>query len=408
MSIMDTSRVEIADVVCAAMTKLADYAADPSRSRGRLHPEPESERRSAFQRDRDRIIHSGAFRKLEYKTQVFVHHVGDYYRTRLTHSLEVAQIARSIARVLRLDEDLAEAIALAHDLGHTPFGHAGEDALADAMAPYGGFDHNEQALRVLVALEQRYIAFDGLNLSWEAVEGVVKHNGPIIGAQANGTPVPATIRDIDAAWDLDLAGFPSLEAQVAALSDDIAYNNHDIDDGVRAELISVDDLRDLPLVGPIVADIERQHGDVHRRRLIHELTRRLIGQMVDDVIDETACRLRGGGVDSADAVRAAGRPMVAFSDIMSGELQSLRQFLFQRIYRHPEVNRETSKARRLVRRLFDLFMAEPNVLPLEWTADAQAEAAPARARLVADYIAGMTDRYAVLEYRRLFVPGNEM
>ena len=392
------------------MSELASYAADPRRSRGRLHPEPESERRSAFQRDRDRIIHSGAFRKLEYKTQVFVHHVGDYYRTRLTHSLEVAQIARSIARVLHLDEDLAEAIALAHDLGHTPFGHAGEDALSDAMAPYGGFDHNEQALRVLVALEQRYIAFDGLNLSWEAVEGVVKHNGPMTGtaAAANGSPVPATIRSVDAAWDLDLGGYPSLEAQVAALSDDIAYNNHDIDDGVRAGLISVDDLRDLPLVGPIVADIEAQHGGIHRRRLIHELTRRLIGQMVDDLIDETAQRLRADGVDSADGVRAAGRPMVAFSATMFGELQSLRRFLFQRIYRHPEVNRETSKARRLVRRLFDLFMAEPNVLPLEWTADAQAEAAPARARLVADYIAGMTDRYAVLEYRRLFVPGNEM
>ena len=391
----------------------APYALSPADSWGRYHREPESPTRSPFQRDRDRIIHSGAFRKLEYKTQVFVYHVGDYYRTRLTHSLEVAQIARSVSRCLALDEDLAEAIALAHDLGHPPFGHAGEEALAAAMAPYGGFDHNDQTVRVLTRLEQRYADFDGLNLTWETLEGVVKHNGPLVGdAQAGEVrdlgSVPPTIAAVDAVWSLALSEQPSLEAQIAAVADDIAYNNHDIDDGLRAGLFTVEDIRSVPVVGDILRAVEAEYPDLHRRRLIHETVRRLIDRMVNDLLAETRRRLTEAGIDDAAAVRRADRAMVGFSTDMAAAQAGIRSFLFTRMYRHFQVNRETSKARRVVQGLFELFMAEPAVLPAEWQDRAVTDSLPDRARTVADYIAGMTDRYALLEYRRLLVLGPEM
>ncbi|NBC34152.1 MAG: deoxyguanosinetriphosphate triphosphohydrolase [Alphaproteobacteria bacterium] len=381
--------------------RLAPYACRPSESRGRLVAEPESPTRSVHQRDRDRIIHSGAFRKLEYKTQVFVVHVGDYYRTRLTHSLEVAQITRSICRSLRLNEDLAEALALAHDLGHTPFGHAGEDALNHEMAPWGGFQHNDQTLRVLTRLEQRYAAFDGLNLTWETLEGVIKHNGPLTDA-AGTIALPPSIAAFQSEWDLEPAGHPALEAQVAALADDIAYMNHDIDDGLRADLFPLGDLQDLPLVGEIVGEIRARHPGLEGRRLIHELVRRLIDRMVGDLVAETGRRLAALKPENAAAIRGADRPMVAFSPALHEQLKAVRAFLFARMYRHYRVNRETSKARRVVRALFRLFMAEPNTLPTHWQAGAVDGSPESRARIVADYIAGMTDRYAVLEYRRLF------
>ncbi|NBB82237.1 MAG: deoxyguanosinetriphosphate triphosphohydrolase [Alphaproteobacteria bacterium] len=382
----------------------APFACRPDASRGRLHPEPESATRGAFQRDRDRIIHAGAFRKLQYKTQVFVYHVGDYFRTRLTHTLEVAQIARSIARALGLDEDLAEAVALAHDLGHTPFGHAGEDALDACMADHGGFRHNDQTLRILTRLEQRYAAFDGLNLTWETLEGVVKHNGPLIGrhAAADAEPLPATIAAFRDTWDLALDRFPSAEAQVAALADDIAYNTHDIDDGLRAGLFRLEDLAALPLVGGIVAEVAGRWPGLHRRRLVHEITRRMMDRMVNDLIAETRTRIAALGIETIDDVRGADRPVVAFSAAMQADERPLRAFLFDRMYRHYTVNRETSKARRLVADLFGLFMREPNCLPDEWRDAATAAEAGGRARIVADYIAGMTDRYALIEHERLF------
>lgn len=383
----------------AAMT--AAYATVPDRSRGRLHAEPDSGMRSPFQRDRDRIVHSSAFRKLQYKTQVFIYHEGDYYRTRLTHTLEVAQIARTICRSLGLDEDLGEAVALAHDLGHTPFGHAGEDALHAAMAGHGGFHHNDQTLRILTALEQRYAGFDGLNLTWETLEGVVKHNGPLLPLPPGGA-LPATIDAFRATWDLDLGSQPGPEAQVAALADDIAYTNHDIDDAVRAGLLDLDALRGLPLVGPVLAEVEALHPGLPRRRLIHETVRRVIDQMVTDLLAESRRRLTASAPDSVEAIRAAPVPAIAFSDGVAADLAVVRSFMFREVYRHYLVNRETSKARRVVRDLFDLFTAEPNTLPTDWRRQAEAAGPAGLARLVADYIAGMTDRYALLEHQRLF------
>jgi dGTPase len=381
----------------------APYACVPETSRGRLYPEPESATRTAFQRDRDRIIHSVAFRRLKYKTQVFVYHEGDHYRTRLTHSLEVAQIARSISRCLGLDEDLAEALALAHDLGHTPFGHPGEEALDAAMAPHGGFDHNAQTLRVLTHLEQRYAEFDGLNLTWETLEGVVKHNGPLVGPHARATKaVPATILDYDRTHDLALDSYPGAEAQVAALADDIAYNNHDIDDGLRAGLFTVPDLAEVPLVGPVFAEVVARYPGIAPARLIHESVRRLIDGMVNDLLAETRRRLRDAAPASADDVRRLGAPVVALSDAMRENDRALKAFLHQRMYRHYRVNRMTSKARRVVRELFDLFTTEPQCLPPEWQARTEHAEPPDIARLVADYVAGMTDRFAVDEHRRLF------
>jgi dGTPase len=368
--------------------------------------EPESPTRSCWQRDRDRIVHSGAFRKLKYKTQVFVYHEGDYYRTRLTHSLEVAQIARSICRTLGLNEDLAEAVALAHDLGHTPFGHAGERALNACMGSYDGFSHNDQSLRILTRLERRYAEFDGLNLTWETLEGVVKHNGPLTPSAA-GEALPVTIRDHQAAgrFDLEIDTWPGLEAQVAALADDIAYNNHDIDDGVRAGFFTMDDAAELPVVGPIVAELRVRYPGLEQGRLIHETVRRMINVMVADVVAETAARLDAARPASVADVRRAGGALVAFSPDMDAAQKTIRAFLRARVYRDYRVNREMSKCKRIVTALFELFMAEPETLPTPWQQELAAtpgDPMQARARLVADYIAGMTDRFALSEHRRLF------
>ncbi len=387
--------------------RLEPYAAHPEASRGRLLAEPESPTRSVYQRDRDRIIHSAAFRRLNHKTQVFVYHEGDHYRSRLTHSLEVAQIARSMSRTLRLNEDLAEAVALVHDLGHTPFGHAGEDALDEAMAPFGGFDHNEQTFRIVTLLERRYAGFDGLNLTWETLEGVVKHNGPLTGpganakAQARGLP-PTIAEYVRDRQDLELDTWPGAEAQVAALADDIAYNNHDVDDGLRAQLFSIEDLRDVPLVGPVFAAVARQHPGLEPPRLIHESVRRLIDRMANDLIDETRRRLAAARPASVAELRRLPTPVVAFSDEMRENDRALKSFLFARMYRHPRVKRMTGRAAQVVRELFDMYLRRPDCLPEEWRAQCEGPAGPHTARLVADYIAGMTDRFALDEHRRLF------
>ena len=380
---------------------LAPYASKPEESRGRLHPEPEHAMRSAFQRDRDRIIHSTAFRRLTHKTQVFVYHEGDHYRTRLTHSLEVAQIARTIARALGLDEDLAETLALAHDLGHTPFGHAGEEALNAEMARFGGFSHNDQTLRILTRLERRYAEFDGLNLTWEALEGTVKHNGPLRGPGID-RPVPPTIAEYDHVHPLGLDTQPSAEAQAAALSDDIAYNNHDIDDGLRAGLFPVADLAEVPLAGPVFHSVSARYPGIEEPRLIHESIRRMIDHMVGDLIAETRSRLADSRAGSVDDVRALGAPVVAFSAEMRKNDRALKDFLFERMYRHYRVNRMSSKARRVVHDLFALYLAEPECLPREWRLMAAGPDDPQTARIAADYLAGMTDRFALDEHHRLF------
>lgn len=381
------------------------FASHPEQSRGRLVAEPESPNRSVFQRDRDRIIHSTAFRRLKHKTQVFVQHEGDHYRTRLTHSIEVAQIARSIARSLGLNEDLAEAVALAHDLGHTPFGHAGEEALDHCMAEFGGFDHNEQTFRIVTLLERRYADFDGLNLTWETLEGVVKHNGPLTGphasAKAQARAVPKTIADYCKVSDLELSGFAGPEAQVAALSDDIAYNNHDIDDGLRAGLFEVKDLADVPLAGPVIEEVLRLHPGLETPRLIHESVRRMINLMVRDVIAETSRRLGEANPSSVTGIRARGAPVVAFSDAMRANDRGLKAFLFARMYRHHRVNQMTDKAKRVVSELFDLHLERPERLPAEWRALTQGPGSAMTARVVADYIAGMTDNFALETHQRL-------
>ena len=380
---------------------LAPYACDPGASRGRLYPEPESATRTCFQRDRDRIIHAGAFRRLAYKTQVFVNHEGDFFRTRLTHSLEVSQITRSVCRSLRLNEDLAEALALAHDLGHPPFGHAGEDALKEMMEPFGGFDHNAQSLRVITLLEKRYVEFDGLNLTWETLEGVVKHNGPLTGAGGD-EPLPRAIAEYAGTHDLELGTFAGAEAQVAAIADDVAYNNHDIDDGLRAGLFTVADLAEVPLVGPVFADVARAYPDVDESLLIHEAVRRMIGAMVTDILAETARRIEDIGPATADDIRHCGRPVAGFSDGMGENEAALKAFLSENMYGHYKLNRMTSKARRVVKDLFRLLVDEPECLPTEWRRQAGAPGSATTAQLVADYIAGMTDRSALDEHRRMF------
>jgi dGTPase len=380
----------------------APYATLPWRSRGRLHAEPEAPSRSPFQRDRDRIIHSTAFRRLKHKTQVFVYHEGDHYRTRLTHSLEVAQIARSICRTLRLDEDLGEAVALAHDLGHTPFGHAGEEALHAAMKAFGGFDHNAQTLRILTKLEERYAEFNGLNLTWETLEGAVKHNGPLLKDGRRLKDLPAAIVEYCQDHDLELDGHAGPEAQVAALSDDIAYNNHDIDDGLRAGLFEVADLKGLPLVGEMFSQVAQKYPAIAQSRLIHESVRRVINAMVEDLLAETGRRLAETAPRSVADIRALGRPVVGFSARMVETDRTVKQFLYRRMYEHWHLNRSHSKARRVVIDLFELLFAEPNCLPPPWRERAEQAEGPARARVVADYIAGMTDRYALDEHRRLF------
>ena len=381
------------------------YAEAPSATRGRIVSEPPSRTRNAFARDRDRIIHSTAFRRLKGKTQVFVAHEGDHYRTRLTHSLEVAQIARSLAHALGLDQDLAETVALAHDLGHPPFGHAGEDELQVQMADWGGFDHNVQTFRVVTKLEDRYPAIDGLNLSWETIEGVVKHNGPV--SHKLDDPAWQAIADYtrtsdNPGWDLRLDSFASLEAQCAAIADDIAYNNHDVDDGVQAGLITLADLAEVPLIGPVLHGVRADWPGLDDRMVRLEAVRRLIGVMVDDVLAETGRRLIEDGVDSPEAVRFARRTLVQFSDAMMADLGVLRAFLFERMYRHYRVNRTRSQARRVLADMFRLFMDEPEVLPPEWAARASTEDLHRRARAVCDYIAGMTDRFAIDEHRKLF------
>ncbi len=378
----------------------AAWAALPESSRGRLYPEAESPTRSCYQRDRDRIIHSAAFRRLKHKTQVFVQHEGDYYRTRLTHSLEVAQIARSIARVLALDEDLAEALSLAHDLGHTPFGHAGEDALNAASDRIGGFDHNAHALRLVTRLEHRYADFDGLNLTWETLEGLVKHNGPLL--HATSAIVPAPIAAFDARWSLELGSWPGVEAQVAALADDIAYVNHDIDDALRAGLFSVDDLIAAPLVGPLARGVAERYGSLELGRFIGEVVHRLVSNLIDDLLTETRSRLARAKPHSAAAVRALGGPVVAFSSGAAQNVAVLKAFLFARMYRHPRVAGPMSAAKRVVAELFAAFSDEPKLLPEEWYSGCAGPGDLQTLRVVRDYIAGMTDRFALLEHRRIF------
>jgi len=380
----------------------ASFAAKAQKSRGRVHAEHESATRTAFQRDRDRIIHCNAFRRLKYKTQVFVYHEGDYFRTRLTHSLEVAQIARSVARVLGLDEDLAEALALAHDLGHTPFGHAGEHALDACMADYGGFDHNAQALRIVTKLEERYAAFDGLNLTWETLEGLVKHNGPVVTAARSTDELPRAIAEYAETQDLELDTFASAEAQVAALADDIAYNNHDIDDGLRAGLFTIDDVLAVPLAGDVFREAIDENPMIEEGRIISEAVRALIGRMVNDLIDETKRRIAAAGVASSEEVRALDHPVAAFSAEMRENDAALKAFLFDRMYRHYWVNRMSSKARRIVENLFEILHKEPELLPPEWQAGCDGSNGFKTARRVCDFIAGMTDRFAIMEHRRLF------
>ena len=383
-----------------AIPTRSPFAEDPRRSLGRRHPEAESRTRTPFARDRDRVIHSSAFRRLKEKTQVFVAHEGDYYRTRLTHSLEVAQIARSLAVALGLDEDLAEGVALAHDLGHPAFGHAGEDELQACMAPYGGFDHNVQTFRVVTELESRYPDFEGLNLAWETLEGVIKHNGPIIDRLER--PAYRPVAAFNAAYDLRLGTWPSAEAQVAAIADDIAYNTHDVDDGLQAGLFAIEDIEAIPLIGPAIASVRRDYPGIDVRMLRLEAVRRMIGVMADDVIVETQARAAAGGVDSPEAVRMLGSPLVGFSPGMAEDLARLRLFLHERMYRHYRVNRTRSQARRLLREMFELFMREPDVMPDNWFERVGPREGTERARLVCDYIAGMTDRFAIEEHRKLF------
>lgn len=375
----------------------AGYAASAVPSRGRRHAEPECTTRSPFQRDRDRVLHSTAFRRLTHKTQVFVYHEGDHYRTRLTHSLEVAQIARTIARQLRLDEDLAEALALAHDLGHSPFGHAGERALDRAMADCGGFDHNAQSLRVVVALERKYLGFDGLNLTWESLEGLAKHNGPVPASSAVAK-VAARLQD----WiGLDLERWPSAEAQVAALSDDIAYVTHDIDDGLRAGLITLEDVSRMALAGSAATAAGATTGPMGGR-VIYAITRALITDMIREVVSESRRRLAALRPSSPEDIRSARGPAIAFPEAMSRDLAALKAFLLERVYRSRRVMRVMVQAEGIVARLFEHYAEHPEDLPEAWRQAAAALAERRRARLIADFVAGMTDRYALEEHRRLF------
>ncbi len=383
-------------------TRLAPFAQRPSESRGRAHPEPESPHRSVFQRDRDRIIHASAFRRLKHKTQVFVEHEGDYYRTRLTHSIEVAQIARTIARHFRLNEDLAEAVALAHDLGHTPFGHTGEEALAASMAGFGGFDHNAQALRIVTRLERHYAEFDGLNLTWETLEGMAKHNGPLL---AGTGALPAAFAEALGEWDLALHTQASAEAQAAAIADDVAYVNHDIHDGLRAGLFSLAEAEALPAVGACFAEVDRAYPGLEPGRRRHEALRRLFALMVEDAIAESEARIAALAPGSAAAVREAEGPVIRFSEAMAGTIAEIKRFLFRRMYRHWRVKRMRLKTARVVTELFEAFRADPGLMPEEWSEECRrAEGEAARARVVADYIAGMTDRYALEEHRALTDP----
>jgi dGTPase len=384
----------------------APYASDPALSRGRLYRPDPSPTRSEFQRDRDRIVHSTAFRRLQYKTQVFLHHEGQHFRTRLTHTLEVSQMARSIARALRLDEDLAEAVALAHDLGHTPFGHAGERVLDARMAGWGGFDHNMQAIRVVTRLENRYAEHDGLNLSWEALEGILKHNGPLTDREgrplSSERPLPAGLDDIPASADLMTWSRASLEAQSAAIADDIAYNAHDIDDALRARLLSLPALRQVPLVGPLVEEVLARWPDIEPSRQAHEVQRRLITLSVEDVIGEAGRLIGEAAPRSADEVRLAGRTLIRFSPEVAGAEQGLKRFLFDNVYRHPAVMEPVRRSQEVVGDLFDHYLASAD-MPGRWGEAVRAAPDEAgRARIVCDFVAGMTDPYALEQHARLF------
>ncbi len=418
---------------------LAAFATHPGDSRGRFHPENESPTRSCYSRDRDRILHSTAFRRLKHKTQVFVQHEGDHYRTRLTHSLEVAQLARSLARTLQCDEDLAETVALAHDLGHTPFGHTGEDALDAVTKDIGGFDHNAHALRLVTRLEHRYADFDGLNLTWETLEGIVKHNGPLIDAPlrlSHATPAPARearnkeegglraaatspsnashegeaglrslpgpIESFDKRWPLDLSTWPGIEAQLAALSDDIAYVNHDMDDGLRAGLFTIADLGEAPLAGEHVRGVTARYGGLELSRFVGELIRTLMSSLLDDLLAQTRRNLAAAAPASAAAVRGAGQAMAAFSPGRWEEVKALKRFLFERMYRHPQVLSVRERAAAVITDLYEAFLADPALLPPDWTAQCGAAGDAATGRVARDYIAGMTDSYALSEYGRVF------
>jgi dGTPase len=365
---------------------LAKYASDPANSRGRLVDEGHSAHRSAFQRDRDRIIHSTAFRRLKHKTQVFVEHEADHFRTRLTHSIEVGQVARTIAGVLNLNVELTEAVALAHDLGHTPFGHAGEDALDECMAPYGGFDHNAQAIKIVTDLERHYAEFDGLNLTWDCLEGIAKHNGPVTG------DIPFALAEYNTKHDLELHTHASAEAQVAALSDDIAYNNHDLDDGLRAGLFTIDDILHLPLVGDAFAEVDKKYPNLDNDRRRHEALRRVFGSMVEDVLTESTIWLNKSDAQSAADIRNLGHPVIAFSDDLLSGLNAIREFLYANMYRASSVIEVRTEMTDILKELFHRFMNNPNQLPEGWDASQDDFA---RARLVADYVSGMTDRYAL-------------
>ncbi len=388
----------------------AVYATDPARSRGRFYPEVESPTRTPFQRDRDRIIHSTAFRRLKHKTQVFIAHEGDHFRERLTHSIEVAQIGRALSRALACDEDLAEAVALVHDFGHTPFGHTGEDALNEKMAPWGGFDHNAQALRVVTRLESRYAEFEGLNLTWETLEGLVKHNGPLTDAKGNGLngAIPQQVRDFNELYDLELWRFAGIEAQCAAIADDIAYNAHDIDDGLRAGLLTLDMMGEVPLTAGILAHVRERYPRLDPARTAHELVRRQITLMVEDVIVTARQRLDEIKPRSVEDVHDAGRAIVGFSPAMAASEKELKAFLYKRLYRNPTVMAVRAKVDHVVRDLFDAYMADPRAMPDGWREGLDRAEERVRARHVADFLAGMTDTYALKEHARLFDRSTEL
>lgn len=372
------------------------FCSDPKMSRGRLFREQECTFRSVYQRDRDRIIHCSAFRRLKHKTQVFVEHEGDYYRTRLTHSIEVAQVARTISDVLGLNSELTEAVALAHDLGHPPFGHSGEDALNALMASYGGFDHNAQALRIVTKLERHYADFDGLNLTWETLEGIAKHNGPVTGT------LPYNLDDYNAIHDLELNSYSSAEAQVAAIADDIAYNNHDLHDGLRAELFSTGELAELPILQDCFIEVDKKYTNLNLDRRRHEALRRFFGVLVQDVILVSRANLMDLRPQNSSDIRWSGRPVIQFSDLLWADLQVIRNFLFHRMYRAPSVVLVRQKVTNAINGLFPLFMKKTDLLPKKWQKQiAFAHNKTLLARVVADYISGMTDRFALQEYKRL-------
>lgn len=403
----DGARLAYGADLAVGERSVAFYAASRLPSRGRLHPEPPCPTRNPVQRDRDRVLHSTAFRRLMHKTQVFLYHEGDHYRTRLTHSLEVAQIARTMARQLRLDEDLAEALALAHDLGHPPFGHAGERVLDALLQPWGGFDHNVQSFRIVTRLERKYAAFNGLNLCWETLEGLIKHNGPPLAspeAQANRQLLHA-VRHFEARMSLDLHRRASAEAQVAAVADDIAWMTHDIDDGLRAGHIAAGDLSSVPLVREVLSGVPAGHNEAEAQRRIYEVVRRLITVLVSDVVGEARARLTALDPVTADDIRSAADDVVAFSPAMAAQIGALRRFLFERLYRHPVVNRDMENAQGIVRDLIGRYMSDDTALPRAWAEEAGRLPERRRARLVGDFVAGMTDRFAMSEHKRVCARG---